>query len=65
MGFLSIVSLLFMKEEFTISAELNDFMQHHGIKTLGDLLSIADEKLLSMDGFGWRLMREVLILRER
>jgi hypothetical protein len=53
-----------MKEEFTISDELNDFMQHHGIKTLVDLLSIADENLLSMDGFGWRMMREVLILRE-
>lgn len=65
MGFLSIISLVFMKEEFTISDELNDFMQDHGIKTLVDLLSIADENLLSMDGFGWRLMREVLILRER
>lgn len=54
-----------MKEEFTISAELIDFMQHHGMKSLVDLLSTEDEYLLSMDCFGWRLIREVLILRER
>lgn len=53
-----------MKNEYTISPELLEFMQLHKIQTSVDLLAIEDETLLSMKGFGWRLMREVLILRE-
>lgn len=54
----------FMKNEYTISPELLEFMQQHKIQTSVDLLAIENETLLSMKGFGWRLMREVLILRE-
>lgn len=53
-----------MKKEKSISEELLQFMKFHKIETIASLLQIEDEKLLEMDGFGWRLMREVLELRE-
>jgi hypothetical protein len=54
--FLSIISLVFYEEEFTISAELNDFYAASRHKYFSRFYR-TDEKLLSMDGFGWRLMR--------
>lgn len=53
-----------MKNEYTISPELLSFMQLHKVQNPVDLLAIEDETLLRMKGLGWRLMREVLILRE-
>ncbi|OYX81894.1 MAG: hypothetical protein B7Y83_16690 [Flavobacteriales bacterium 32-34-25] len=53
-----------MKNEIVISAELQRFMELHKIINLILLLQIEDEILLAMDGFGWRMMREVLELRE-
>lgn len=50
-------------EEIIVSAELQKFMDDHGIRSVSELLVIEDEKLLSMEGFGWRLMKEVLGLR--
>ena len=50
-------------EEFTVSVELQKFMDDHGIRSVSELLVIDDERLLGMDGFGWRLMKEVLGLR--
>ena len=46
-----------------ISPELEKFMNLHQL-TLTALLSHEDAALLAMDGFGWRLMKEVLELRE-
>lgn len=53
-----------MKETTTISPELQRFIELHKIPNLISLLQIEDEILLGMDGFGWRMMREVLELRE-
>lgn len=53
-----------MKNETVISPELQRFMELHKIPNLILLLQIEDEILLGMVGFGWRMMREVLELRE-
>jgi hypothetical protein len=54
-----------MKNETLISPELKRFMELHKIPNLISLLRIEDEILLGMDGFGWRMMAEVLTLRKR
>ena len=48
----------------TTSPELQVFMNLHQIKTLSALLEHDNVTLLEMQGFGWRLMKEVLDLRE-
>ena len=48
----------------TASPELITFMKLNQIGSLPELLAIADEILLQMPGFGWRLMKEVLTLRK-
>ena len=53
-----------MENETVISPELHRFMDLHKIANLFSLLQIEDEILLKMAGFGWRMMREVLELRE-
>ena len=53
-----------MKNEIVISPELQQFMELHKIPNVVSLLQIEDEILLGMTGFGWRMMREVLNLRE-
>ena len=53
-----------MKNETVISPELQRFMGMHKILNLISLLQIEDEILLGMDGFGWRMMVEVLTLRK-
>jgi alkylation response protein AidB-like acyl-CoA dehydrogenase len=53
-----------MKNETIISPELQRFMELHKIPNLTLLLQIEDEILLGMVGFGWRMLREVLELRE-
>lgn len=55
---------LFMKKDSSVSPELLEFMKLHSIPNLIALLKFEDENLLKMNGFGWRLMREVLVLRE-
>ena len=53
-----------MKNESKISPELKRFLEYHKMPNLTSLLLIDDEILIKMDGFGWRMMREVLLLRE-
>jgi hypothetical protein len=53
-----------MKEATTISPELQRFMDLHKIQTISELLVIKDETLLATDGFGWRMLKEVLKLRQ-
>ena len=53
-----------MKNETIISPELQRFMELHKIPNLTSLLQIEDEILLGMAAFGWRMMREVLELRD-
>lgn len=47
-----------------VSPELAVFMEYHRISNVFLLLEIEDEDLLKMEGFGWRLMKEVLQLRK-
>ncbi|WP_181161671.1 hypothetical protein [Flavobacterium sp. GSA192] len=53
-----------MKKNSSVSPELLEFMKLHSIPNLIALLKFEDESLLKMNGFGWRLMREVLVFRE-
>ena len=46
-----------------MSPELEFFMKQNKISSVIELLSIDNEELLEMNGFGWRLMKEVLSLR--
>ena len=65
MGFFRIILKdTIMEKATTISPELKRFMELHKIQNLISLLQIEDEILLGMAGFGWRMMREVLELRE-
>jgi hypothetical protein len=52
-----------MKDENKISPELQRFMDAQKIPSVSALLLIDNETLLGMDGFGWRMMKEVLKLR--
>lgn len=47
-----------------ISLELKNFMKFQKFSSLEELLAIENEDLLTLDGFGWRLMKEVLKLRK-
>lgn len=47
-----------------ISPELQEFMDTQKIPSLVALLVIDNERLLGMEGFGWRLLKEVLQLRK-
>ncbi|WP_221178037.1 hypothetical protein [Flavobacterium psychrophilum] len=47
-----------------ISPELEIFMTHQKIPSKVALLLIDNETLLGTEGFGWRLMKEVLRLRQ-
>lgn len=47
-----------------ISPELQEFMNTQKIPSVAALLVIEDEHLLGMEGFGWRLLKEVLQLRK-
>jgi hypothetical protein len=50
--------------EKSISPELVRFMEENEISSIDALLTIANEDLLQMEGFGWRMMKEVLSLRK-
>ena len=50
--------------DFTPSAELLTFMKLNSLQTLAELLSISDEDLLIMRGFGYRILKEILLLRK-
>lgn len=49
---------------FTPSAELLTFMKQNNLQTLAELLTISDEDLLKMHGFGYRILKEILQLRK-
>jgi len=50
--------------EKNVSPELDRFMKENEITSVDALLSIENEDLLQMEGFGWRMMKEVLSLRK-
>jgi len=51
-------------QENNISPELEFFMELNKIANINALLTISNEDLLQMNGFGWRLMKQVLDLRK-
>lgn len=52
------------KQEEVVSPELKEFMSIQKIPSVAALLVIDNEHLLEMEGFGWRLLKEVLGLRK-
>lgn len=52
------------KKEKRISPELERFMEQNKLSSIDSLLAIENEELLQMEGFGWRMMKEVLSLRK-
>jgi hypothetical protein len=52
------------KIEKSISPELERFMEENELSSIDVLLAIENEDLLQMEGFGWRMMKEVLSLRK-
>lgn len=50
--------------EFTPSAELLTFLKLNNLQTLAELLSIPDDDLLKMRGFGYRILKEILQLHK-
>jgi hypothetical protein len=52
------------KIEKSISPELERFMEENELSSIDALLAIENEDLLQMEGFGWRMMKEVLSLRK-
>ncbi len=51
-------------EQEVVSPELQEFMSTQKIPSVAALLVIDNERLLGMEGFGWRLLKEVLRLRK-
>lgn len=51
-------------KEKNLSPELEFFMKLNKIPDTITLLTISNEDLLQMNGFGWRLMKQVLGLRK-
>ena len=52
------------KNEKRISPELERFMEQNELSSIDSLLAIENEDLIQMEGFGWRMMKEVLSLRK-
>jgi predicted DNA-binding helix-hairpin-helix protein len=50
--------------EKSISPELECFLKENEFSSIEVLLTIENEDLLQMPGFGWRMMKEVLLLRK-
>ena len=46
------------------SDELQAFMLVNNIKTVAQLVALDDEVLVEMPGFGWHLLKEILLLRK-
>jgi|GEM_PF-1204833 hypothetical protein len=47
-----------------VSPALATFMRVNAIASLKELLLIPDEVLVEMPGFGWHLLKEILLLRK-
>ena len=51
-------------EQILPSDELQTFMLVNNIQTIEELVAIPDEVLVEMPGFGWHLLKEILLLRK-
>ena len=47
------------------SEEMMEFMKIHNLTEFSEVLKIKAEKLLEMEGFGWRLMKEYIKASKR
>ena len=52
------------KVAYTISKELEAFMLLNRIQTVEELVFLPDEVLVDLNGFGWHLLKEILLLRK-
>ena len=52
------------QDDKQISAELEVFMLLNKLQSQEELLLIPDEVLVEMPGFGWHLLKEILLLRK-
>ncbi len=50
--------------DYQPSAELEAFMLLNKLQSIEELLLIPDEVLVEMPGFGWHLLKEILLLRK-
>lgn len=46
------------------SENLAAFMSNNSIASIDELNKISDAVLVSMPGFGWRLLKEILLFRK-
>lgn len=52
------------KNQHYPSKELEAFMALNSVETIEELISIPDEVLFTMPGFGWHLLKEILLFRK-
>ena len=52
------------KNQQSPSKELEVFMALNSIETLDELIAIPDEVLVKLPGFGWNLLKEILLFRK-
>lgn len=52
------------KERYNLSKELVEFMLLNRIQTVAELLLLSDEVLVNLHGFGWHLLKEIVLLRK-
>ncbi|CAM2880112.1 hypothetical protein SAMN05444143_102203 [Flavobacterium succinicans] len=50
--------------QYIPSEELLLFLKLNQLETLAELLTISDANLLKMRGFGYRILKEILLLRK-
>ena len=46
------------------SIALEEFMNVNHIQNLEELLTLSDEAIVELPGFGWNLLKEILLLRK-
>jgi hypothetical protein len=46
------------------SIALEEFMNVNHIQNLEELLALSDEAIVELPGFGWNLLKEILLLRK-
>jgi hypothetical protein len=63
MGVKKIV-LMQENEQNRPSDKLQAFMVLNNIQSVAELVALDDEVLVEMPGFGWHLLKEILLLRK-
>jgi hypothetical protein len=58
------INLMDKQNDKQPSSELQAFMLINKIESIAELLSFTDEVLIEMPGFGWHLLKEILLFRK-